>query len=482
MSAGRRLEPYLLAAIYCAVPLATLVADNADLVRLPDVLPYYVVTLAAACAAIGSGALRGGAELESRTAVCVAVAVLLLFDYHELRPLLGSLTHGSRPSMVFLWAVLVGLAVAGAARLARRVPAIPHIALAAGLVMLASPLVRYADARGDFGERPATRSPATPAAGRLKARAHPRSVYFFLLDAYARPDRMRQQFGFDDSRFVGALREHGFVIPARSRSNYPITLFSIPSILTMDYRDDPAQAGAAMAGHNRVVSTFRRLGYEFGLAPDDLAGWDCKGLEDICVPAVETYASRADVSDLGWAVLERTPAVDAMQAVDPAEVSNFAAKRQFPLRVAQRVIAATRARPIFVFAHSLLTHQPYVYQGATCRLQRGEPKAAADYIGAVQCANANTLAAVRVIERADPRAIVVIASDHGTEVGSALAAVRPGTLDARRRLSNFVALRLPPACRDDVPRDLAAVNIFRVVVNCMTTARLRLLPYRAVLS
>ena len=125
-----------------------------------------------------------------------------------------------------------------------------------------------------------------------------------------------------------------------------------------------------------------------------------------------------------------------------------------------------------------------MYQHSSCRLQTGEPVGARAYLRAVRCANASTLGAVRAITQADPGAVIVLASDHGSDVGIDLnrsAALWPSN-DKARRFSNFAALRLPRDCRDDVPSDLAAVNIFRVVVNCVTTSRLRLLPYRRFIS
>jgi hypothetical protein len=477
MPAIRRIQPYLIAAVYCAVPLATLAADNALLVRPTDLLPHYLVIVAAACLAVTVARVRGGHALERRVSVCAAVAVLVTFDYHELRPPLASLTHHTRPSIIFLWAILLGASVAAAAYLTIRVPVLPQLALAAGALMLMLPVVRYADARAELAQRDAPQV-ATGTAGYRLTRHPAPSIYFFLLDAYARPDRQQEQFGFDDNGFVDALRQRGFVVPPRTRSNYQITELSVPSILSMEYKGDPALAHSAMAGNNRVVKTFRRLGYLFALAPSEIAGWDCGGAEDICIRPRATDPSRIETSELTWAMLERTPGADLLETVDPDQLTALGAKRQFPSAVAKVVTGRHFTRPLFLFAHSLLAHTPYPFHGPHCDLGPGAPRDAVGYVGALECVNASTLAAVRVIKRADPGAVIVIASDHGTDVDTALVGVRPGSLDARRRLSNFVAVKLPRDCRSDVPPDLAAVNIFRLVLNCLTTARLPLLPYR----
>jgi hypothetical protein len=48
----------------------------------------------------------------------------------------------------------------------------------------------------------------------------------------------------------------------------------------------------------------------------------------------------------------------------------------------------------------------------------------------------------------------------------------------RFRFSKFVGMQLPRDCRDSVPDRLAAVNIFRVVLRCLTGRHLPLLPAR----
>jgi Sulfatase len=480
MTVARRVEPYLLPAVYAAIPLATLAADNAALVRPGDLLPYYAGIVVASCGGIALTGACNGFSAQRRVGACIAVAMLLAFDYRELRPLLGSITRQTRPSMVFLWAVLVAAVVLATAKLAHRAPRLPTVALAIGVAMLVQPIVRLAEsAPTTVGPVQSTRF--APVAHSLRRHPAP-DVYFFLLDAYGRADRLRQQFGFDNTPFLSALRTRGFVIPPRSRSSYPFTKWSVPSILNMEY--GLVEATPAQTGRNPVASTFRRLGYEFALAPSEFGHWRCKGVEDICVHALPTYPTRIGFSDLTWAVMQRTPAADLLQTMRPSEVSNMAEKRQFPSLVAKAVNAQRDGtRPVFVYGHSLLTHWPYPYQGRRCELQPGEPRGADDYLGALECANSSVLAAMHLITKTDPNAVIVIASDHGSDVGidGHAGAARWTREDVQRRFSNFVALRLPRVCRDAVPDDLAAVNIFRVVLNCVTTSKLRQLPYRRVL-
>jgi hypothetical protein len=103
---------------------------------------------------------------------------------------------------------------------------------------------------------------------------------------------------------------------------------------------------------------------------------------------------------------------------------------------------------------------------------------------AMECTTRNTEAAARSIVRRDPGAVIVLASDHGSDVD--VPGDRPEQQWSQqvvtRRFSNFAALRLPRRCRAQVPDRLAEVNIMRVVMNCLTDPDLPLLAGRRYFS
>jgi len=60
-------------------------------------------------------------------------------------------------------------------------------------------------------------------------------VYYIILDGYARGDILETFFDFDNSEFIGGLRERVFYVADEARSNYPITFLPLPSSLNMNY-------------------------------------------------------------------------------------------------------------------------------------------------------------------------------------------------------------------------------------------------------
>jgi Sulfatase len=477
MSRWRTLLPVTLIVSFAMIPFAKLAADNGRAITLTQVLPYLLVATAPAVVVVAVMSWRRGVRTAEPTACALAIALLLVFDYRELSPVLRRLASEHVISTLFLWAALTGIAGALTARAARRHAVVPVYLLLGGLVALAPPLVKALDYQISRPQPAVSFTPPVIAGAPPSPRVKP-DVYFFMLDAYARGDRLEHRFGFRDDRFQRFLHSYGFVVPPRSHSDYAVTTLSAASMLDMGY---PIRSGAYSwealrpfhVGRNRTVSSFKRLGYEFALAPAGIEDYTCRGYEDICVHDRKTTGGRLGWSDLTWAVAERTPLADVIERLMPNDpTDSLGATRQFPVNVVKKVAADRDARPVFTYAHVLLTHPPYLYLGRRCVFQPDAHarRDVAAYLASIECANAQVERAVRMITARDPNAIVILASDHGSDIR-----VPHGTpewhwsqLRIARRFSNFVALRLPPTCRSDVPPDIAAVNILRVTLSCIS--------------
>jgi hypothetical protein len=63
-------------------------------------------------------------------------------------------------------------------------------------------------------------------------------VYLLLLDSYFGSAGLKAYFNYDNSAFENFLKEEGFHISQQSHSNYYYTLYSMASLLNMDYLQD----------------------------------------------------------------------------------------------------------------------------------------------------------------------------------------------------------------------------------------------------
>src|SRR6185503_17736350 len=60
-------------------------------------------------------------------------------------------------------------------------------------------------------------------------------IYLIIVDEYAGSKELKDLFSFDNTSFESQLRERGFHIIHNSTSNYNATVYSMASMLNMDY-------------------------------------------------------------------------------------------------------------------------------------------------------------------------------------------------------------------------------------------------------
>jgi len=85
--------------------------------------------------------------------------------------------------------------------------------------------------------QPINELPAT-----IPSQATTPDIYYIILDGYGRADMLQTVHGFDNSMFVDALQQRGFVVASESQTNYPRTLISLSSSLNMQYLDTMSSA------------------------------------------------------------------------------------------------------------------------------------------------------------------------------------------------------------------------------------------------
>jgi len=125
-------------------------------------------------------------------------------------------------------------------------------------------------------------------------------IYYIILDAYGRQDSLRS-LGYDNSAFIGDLKNIGFYVASCSRSNYPQTVVSLASSLNMGYLwdvipnqgsdDRNSEAVHAALLHSKIREEFENRGYKI-LAFDSGAGWlNWRDADQFIAPESERFFS-----------------------------------------------------------------------------------------------------------------------------------------------------------------------------------------------
>ena len=292
-----------------------------------------------------------------------------------------------------------------------------------------------------------------------------RDVYHIILDEHASMAALQQYLNYNNSKFDNSLQNMGFFIPEESFSNYLPSAISIPSILNMDYTDYDFQWGQKeesvlldkMMSNNVVTKIFEKNGYEIIYFYNEL---DMK-------PTIDSSNELCNNS-IGGAqfltfILDNTPIIFVKNLIDPGNYAEIAENR---LCVFNELKSLDKkfSHPMFVYAHILSPHSPYVFSsdGNIVPYKKPIPLDELDslYLSQLEYIDSLVLELVEVLLAKEPQPIIIIQSDHGKD----------GDLDTnkgiRQSFSNFIAYYFPDVELKQINYPLLiSVNSFRILFN-----------------
>ncbi|MDA8219173.1 MAG: hypothetical protein M0Z94_16330, partial [Dehalococcoidales bacterium] len=345
--------------LFALWPVITLYSfNNSQTLPSEMIVPGIVVTiltvlLLAAFAAIYGSWLRGG--------VVVAIFWLLLFSYSQVSLTIGGMypqyeaVHG--PTLLLaVWGLILVLLVFSVGKWSvRPVTGLAAILSVVGVALVAVPAARavpsWASAASMIPAGPAdvvaTKKPATLP-----------DIYYIILDGYARADVLAEMYGYDNSAFLDRLEQKGFFIAKNSRSNYPQTHLSLASSLNGVYLDSLADVAGSDSGNRNYLKEMIK------------DNWVSTFLKSEGYTYV-TYSSGYLDDELGAAELYKAPALSPNQFQN--SLINFTPiayladlqygwHRDRLLYNFEHLPDATKIDgPVFVVAHILAPHHPFVF-------------------------------------------------------------------------------------------------------------------------
>ncbi len=273
-----------------------------------------------------------------------------------------------------------------------------------------------------------------PAAHERRAEQRP-DIYLIVLDKYTGSLFLSPTYGLDNSGFEASLRTRGFVVPKASRANYVQTFLSLASMLNLRYLDHLPEifgesnsswnATYPLIEHNALASFLQERGYRFLFFPTAFPATEQNRTADVQLPKPEQMKREFIVA---W---ERTTLIPALHHLWCAawrcranrwpyvpESADF-----FDWKFEQLAAVGGADQPVFVFAHVLLPHEPYLYRRDCIHREpfwpssdEGvfEPLVKAAYAEQIQCVNAKLQAMIDgIIRRSRTPPVILIQADHG---------------------------------------------------------------------
>lgn len=321
-------------------------------------------------------------------------------------------------------------------------------------------------------------------------------IYFIVLDGYARADLLQELYGFDNSRFLVELARRGFVIPSSSLSNYPATHLSLASILNMEYvpvfapgleKNHQRWLMSPFIDHSRVRAALEQQGYA---TVSISTNWSITDN-----PTTDFYFQPYPVmfTDFEGFLFDSTPLQYLGPALDRfSAIPSFETHRQTILYNFETLMSLDQLpAPRFVVAHIIAPHPPFVFdkQGKAVEPPYSFSFKDADeyhgsreeyrqrYVEQLQFVNDRILQVVdAILANSSLPPVIILQSDHGSALSVSLTSSQATCV--RERFSAFAAYSLPNVDPGKVPSDMAAVNVFRLILNEYFDANLPFLESR----
>jgi hypothetical protein len=422
----------------------------------------------------------------TRAALVVSIFLMLFFTYGHIAGTFMPDIYASS-ELLLGWAVLMGVGIWLAARRGRRTVRGPLFGVTVMLNCFAFGILAVVFMSGTkaFAHRPPR---AHRASGRDVAATDPNypDIYYIITDSYVRSDVLKSRYNTDNSAFIGELERLGFFVADRARSNYAWTHPSLASSLNFTYLDSLAEAigpesdnGGPLLGmiqNSRLVDFLRRRGYEIvsfasGDVATDLPGSDVR------------FAPPWSLTEFQGILVNTTLLRDALLLL--LHKSSFDRHRDRVLYTLRNLPNAGLGRhPVFVFAHIISPHRPYVL-GTSVR-RPGAPNRSSLYGDQVTHLSTLLVDVVwRILGQSPRPPIIVIQADHGLREVVAWDDSARSQLQERHAI--LYAVYLPPSGKRNAPSvrlydSISPVNTFRVILSQYFETTMAVLPDRSYFS
>jgi hypothetical protein len=307
----------------------------------------------------------------------------------------------------------------------------------------------------------------------------PPDVYYIVLDRYANAGTLTNVYDFKNSKFLNELTEQGFYVANESYANYVRTSESLASSLNMEYIDDMNETSSDLLPlnekleDNAVQRLLRAAGYEF----IHVGSWWGPLRENRYADININYCARVDMfseyiltATMPYALCAETGIVDDLTTRQWKRTkSEFEAMARIPEKY--------RGTPTFTFAHFMISHAPYTFDGDGSYLspeEAGKKSTRDNYINALIVTNEMVLDLIEKLKSAsEVPPIIILQADEGPYPKRYLAGDRTfrwatATNDELKEKMGILNAYHLPGVDHTSPRlypSITPVNSFRMVLD-----------------
>ncbi|MBR9977175.1 MAG: sulfatase-like hydrolase/transferase [Bacteroidetes bacterium] len=313
-------------------------------------------------------------------------------------------------------------------------------------------------------------------------------ILLLLLDGYGREDVLRDLYGFDNSRFVSALRERDFFVADSAAVNYMQTLLSLNSLFSMRPLDlsgegvlhvdeAPGRTRQKLRNLYRHAPVWRLLGD---------AGYRLAATAMYWIPApcgvhmvlrhdgiMSSFGTGLLTNETSWAFLRRLLHSPARREEESGRTEINTFMREL---LDFSITTAHSSHPTLLFAHVLAPHPPFTlasdeefgeHIGDGSHYHRTHGTGPEDYVRKcnleLNVLNEMLLRTVDEILESGQPLVLILMSDHGP--GAYLDWDHRQRSNARERVASFFAVYSSHGDVSGFPHRITPVNVFPLLFN-----------------
>jgi hypothetical protein len=262
-------------------------------------------------------------------------------------------------------------------------------------------------------------------------------VYYIVLDRYTNSSVLKSQFNYDNSQFLGGLKDLGYKVNDQALSQYPYTTMSVSSTFNASYHQDDLvnftayKNQSATLFHNMihrssVAKFFLNQGYKYYSIGSDYGASNNAPLATVDYAdknALTIMGKKRHLRDLEATQFEQSPYVTIAERA-PSRLLGYSTKSEVDyarsqLQQLQNLVDAKEQGGRLIFTHILVPHDPFYFNAdgsisSTPFSDNNGKNIKQKYVGQVEFINTQIAPLLSQISaNSKGEAVVLLVSDEG---------------------------------------------------------------------
>lgn len=304
-------------------------------------------------------------------------------------------------------------------------------------------------------------------------------IYFLVFDMYANSRVLKSFWNYDNTELEQFLDRSGFYQAKKSTSNYNYTVFSMGSTLNLDYQEKDLKYTNAFRSSgqlsqfedNELFRILKKEGYKihnyswfhFIDAPAKIAPFVLTEPKELIAAQTFWFRFRSDIAWNFKLFQQKRAEEEKLTPFFLKECEDNLSRVRDSYKGIKELSAQTQPTPVFLYAHFLMPHAPFLFDSAGNVKPKIEWLSTRheDYLEQLKYTNGMIMdLCTNLIKDAKRPRIIIVQSDHGYRNYNSKDNLTPDV-----EFQNFSAFYFPGQRYGMLYDSISAVNTFRVVLN-----------------